>query len=60
MVGIDLTREERLSLAPGEALTLAAVMAILVVSITAVIIYRMFKSTSGSAKLPGGWQFSWK
>jgi hypothetical protein len=49
MGGIDLTREERLSLAPGEALTLAAVMAILVVSITAVIIYRMFKSTSGSA-----------
>jgi hypothetical protein len=60
MEGQELTLAERLALRPGEAITLAAVMAILVVSIATVVIYRMFKSSTGSAKLPGGWQFTWK
>lgn len=60
MNGRLLIEEELLSYKPGEALTLTAIMAVLAIAITAVIVYRMFRSSSGSAKIPGGWQFTWK
>lgn len=60
MNGRELTITERLSIVPGEAITLAAVMAILAISVMTVICYRLFKSGNGSAKLPGGWAFTWK
>lgn len=55
-----LTVEEEKSLCPGEALTVAAVMAILVTAIVVVVVYRLMRSSTGGVKLPGGWQFSWK
>ena len=30
------------------------------IAITAVVVYRIFRTSSGSAKIPGGWQFTWK
>ena len=50
-----LNPEELETIVPGEAITLTAVMAI-----TAVVVYRIFRTSSGSAKIPGGWQFTWK
>ncbi len=60
MEGSLLTLEERMSIKPGEVITLTAVMAVLAISVMAVICYRLFKSSGGSAKIPGGWSFSWK
>ncbi len=60
MEGRPLTLKERLSIKPGEALTLTAVMAVLAISLAMVICYRMFRSNGGSAKIPGGWAFTWK
>lgn len=56
----ELTLIEQNSICPGEAITLTAVLAILVTAIIVVVVYRLMRSSSGSAKLPGGWQFSWK
>ena len=47
-------------LCPGEAITLTAVMAVLVIGIIAVVAYRLLKSSKGNVKLPGGYQFEWK
>ncbi len=55
-----LSIEELESIVPGEAITLTAVMAVLAVALTAVIVYRIFRTSSGSAKIPGGWSFTWK
>jgi biopolymer transport protein ExbB/TolQ len=60
MQGYELTEQEKMTLVPGAGITLAAVMAVLAIAITAVVVYRMFRSGSGSAKMPGGWQFTWK
>lgn len=60
MKGKELSLKEREKLVPGEAITLTAVLAILAVSLMAVLVYRLFRSGVGSAKLPGGWAFSWK
>ncbi|MEG0977720.1 MAG: hypothetical protein RSD40_01245 [Bacilli bacterium] len=43
----------------GEAITIAGIMAILIISIIAVIAYRIFMSSKGSAQIPGGFKFSW-
>ncbi len=55
-----LKPEELETIVPGEAISLTAVMAVLAIALTAVIAYRMFRTSSGSAKIPGGWQFTWK
>lgn len=60
MDGRELTLHEREAVRPGEAFTLAAVMAVLAISVVAVVCYRLFKSSGGSAKIPGGWAFTWK
>ncbi len=56
----ELTNEECQNIMTGEAISLAAVMAICAVAITAVIIYKLFLSSEGSTTIPGGWKFSWK
>ena len=43
----------------GEAITVASVMAVLCAAIIAVVIYRLFMSSKGSAQIPGGWKFVW-
>lgn len=55
----QLTLEECENTVTGE-ITLTAVMAICAIAIVAVIAYKLFTSTQGSGKIPGGWQFSWK
>jgi len=60
MNSVSLTDEELDNILVGEAITLAAVMAVLVISIITVVVYRLFISKSSSVKIPGGWQFVWK
>ena len=60
MTGEELTLVERKAIVPGELFTLAAVMAVLAISVMAVVCYRLFRSSGGSAKVPGGWAFIWK
>ncbi len=57
---IKLTTEEMSVLTGGEAISLAAVMAILVIAIAAVVVYRLFMSSEGSAQIPGGFKFTWQ
>jgi hypothetical protein len=56
----ELSVEELTTLKGGEPVSLAAVMAIMIVAISAVIVYRIFMSSSGKATIPGGFQFEWK
>lgn len=60
MYKVALSENELDSIRVGEAITIAAVMAILVISIVTVVVYRLFTSKSSTIKLPGGWQFTWK
>ena len=60
MNGTPLTDGQLKSIKPGEAITLAAVLAILAIAIVAVVCYKLFTSNSGEAKMPTGWAFSWK
>lgn len=55
---IMLTENELNSIKPGEAITLAAVLAIMAISIIAVCAYKLFTSEEGVVKFPGGYQFS--
>lgn len=55
----ELTIEEMKALKGGE-LTVAAVLAVMVAAVVAVIIYRLFMSSSGSTTLPGGFKFEWE
>ena len=60
MIGTALTKEQ-MSMAPGEAISLAAVMAIMAIALMAVVVYRIFRAKgSTTVKVPGGWSFSWK
>ena len=43
----------------GEAITIAAVMAIAAIAVMAVVVYKLFMSEKGSTSIPGGWKFSW-
>ena len=56
----ELDEKSLSEIRPGEALTLATVMAIMVVAILAVVVYRVFRSKQGNIKLPGGYGFEWK
>ncbi len=60
MTGTRLNEPELNAIKPGEGITLTAVLAIMAIAIVAVICYKMFTSDTGSGKLPGGWQFTWK
>jgi len=54
-----LSEEEMRNHYVGEAITVTAVMALLCAAIIAVVLYRLFRSSKGSAAVPGGWKFSW-
>ena len=54
-----MTTEEMQNHYVGEAITVTAVMALLCAAIIAVVLYRLFRSSKGSAAVPGGWKFSW-
>jgi hypothetical protein len=60
MKAILLSEAEMSSFHVGEAITLAAVLAILAIAIVAVVVYKLFRSSKGAAKLPGGYAFEWK
>ena len=55
-----LTDQELAKVEVGEAITLASVMAVLSIAITAIVVYRLFKSSTGGVTLPGGYKFEWK
>ena len=57
---VELTVEELKAIKPGEAISISAVMAILVTAIVAVIVYRLFMSNQGEATIPGGFKFERK
>ncbi len=44
----------------GEAITLTAVMAILIIAIVTVVVFKLFTSKQGSTTIPGGFKFEWK
>jgi hypothetical protein len=56
---VSLTETELNEIKVGEAITLTAVLAVMAISILAVVVYRMFVSKSSTIKLPGGWSFTW-
>ncbi len=56
----ELSQQDMMSLYGGEPVSLAAVMAVMIVAISAVIVYRLFMSSTGKATIPGGFQFEWK
>lgn len=55
----ELTLQECENIQTGEAITLTAVMAIMAISLMAVIAYKLFTSSKGTTTAPGGWKFSW-
>ena len=55
-----LNTQELTSTYVGEAITVTAVMAILCAAVMAVVVYKLFLSSKGSASVPGGWKFSWQ
>ncbi len=57
---VSLTEAELNEIKVGEAITLTAVLAIMAISILAVVVYRLFVSKSSTIKIPGGWSFTWK
>ncbi len=59
MNGKPLSLAEKSEIAPGEAITLTAVLAIMSVAIIAVVVYRIIIKKKGSLKVPGGWAFTW-
>ncbi len=60
MERIPLTEEELINSKPGEAITLAGVIAIMAIGIIAVVIYKLFIKDSGKVKFPGGYSFERK
>ena len=56
---IELTPTQMENHFIGEAITLTTVMAIIAIAVMAVVIYRLFVSSKGSAAIPGGWKFTW-
>ena len=56
---IPMGQEKMANTKPGEAVTLASVMAIAAIAIVAVVVYKLFLSKKGSAAIPGGWKFTW-
>ena len=56
----QLSMNECENIITGEVISLTAVMAIVAIAVAAVIVYRLFMSKEGSAKMPGGWKFYWE
>ncbi|HKL72647.1 MAG TPA: hypothetical protein VJY64_00475 [Candidatus Onthovivens sp.] len=56
---IPLSEHELMTICPGEAITLTAVLTLLVIAIVVVTVYKLFMSGKGTIKLPGGYTFQW-
>ena len=56
---VALTNQEMANTYVGEAITLAAVMAIAAIAIMAVVVYKLYRSNKGGVNVPGGWKFTW-
>mgnify|MGYP000324570909 CR=1 FL=1 len=57
---IQLNAQEERQIKGGEAVTLAAVLALLVIGIVSVIVYKLFVCNEAKVTLPGGWTFTWE
>lgn len=55
----ELSSFELNSIRPGEPITLTTIMAVLVIGVIAVVLFKLFGSQEGTAKIPGGWSFDW-
>lgn len=55
----ELSLYETKKIKVGEGLTVSAVMAILITAVIAVIVYRLFLSSSAKVTIPGGFKFEW-
>ena len=55
-----LSLEQLDTIKPGEPITLTTVLALMAVGILAVVMFKLFTSSSGKTTLPGGWSFDWK
>jgi len=55
-----LTDQELATITGGEPITMTAVMAILIIAVVTVIVYKLFISRTGQTTLPGGFKFEWK
>lgn len=55
-----LTSSELEQVVGGELITITAVMAILVIAIITVVVYKLFTSSEGSTTIPGGFKFEWE
>ncbi len=55
-----LSEIEEVNTQGGEAITLAAVMALMAIGIVTVVVYKLFVSEKGAkVAIPGGFSFSW-
>ena len=51
--------DEELTNTKGGELTIASVMAVLIIGIVTVACYKLLKSNTGKTILPGGFTFTW-
>lgn len=56
----ELSMDELTNIRPGEAITVAGIMTILIAAVMAVVVYRLFRSDKGTVTIPGGFKFDWK
>lgn len=54
-----MSNDELINQQVGEPISLTAIMAILCVAVMAVVVYKLFFSSKGTAQVPGGWKFTW-
>ena len=55
----ELTLEERKSIKAGEPISIALVMTYLAVAFVTVAIWKLYTSSDGKFKFPGGFEFQW-
>ena len=55
----ELSTKECDEIITGEAIALTTVMAVMAISLMAVIVYKLFTSKKGTTAVPGGWKFTW-
>ncbi|MCQ2087199.1 MAG: hypothetical protein MJZ37_03905 [Bacilli bacterium] len=56
----ELSLEECMNITPGEAITIASIMAMILAAVMAVVVYRLYRASKGTVTIPGGWKFDWK
>ena len=56
---IILNSEEEKNVTGGEAITIAAVAAVLAIGILAIVVWKIYTSSKGEVNLPGGFKLKW-